>query len=330
MLMAINEFTRAALRAISYSDISIKTSYPIERELKAIGTHSLLSPLYRLWDRRITVDGRDIPVRIYAPPVPADENCNGLPDHTLIFFHGGGWVKETVDTYNKVCMALARHTGANVVSVEYRLAPEHKFPMGLMDCYAAARELYLRPDTLGVFSDNYTLIGDSAGANLAAAVSLMARDRGEFKVGRQILIYPATHYDHSETSPFPSVKENGKDYLLTARRINEYIELYRRSEEDMYSPYFSPLLADTRDQPDTLLITAEFDPLRDEGEAYGDKLRSAGNSVLSYRMSDALHGFFSLPPRFVHVKRAYALINSFLNEEPTYDIETDKGLGQAR
>jgi acetyl esterase len=328
--MAINEFTRAALRAISYPDISIKKSYCFERELKSIGSRSLLSPLYKLWDRKITVDGRDIPVRIYQPPVPTDENCNGLSDHTLIFFHGGGWVKETVDTYNKVCMGLARHTGANVVSVEYRLAPEHKFPMGLMDCYAAARELYLHPDTLGVFSDNYTLMGDSAGANLAAAVSLMARDKGEFTVQRQILVYPATHYDHSETSPFPSVRENGCDYLLTAKRINEYTELYRRSEADLQNPYFSPLLADVHHQPDTLLITAEFDPLRDEGEAYGDKLRAAGNRVLSYRMRDALHGFLSLPPRFVHVKRTYALINSFLNEEQAYDIENHKGLGQTR
>ncbi len=309
--MAINKFTRAALKALSYQEPSITKSYPLERSLKALSAN----PLFRLWDRHILVDGREIPVRIYSPPDKLDLDGNGVCDHTLIFFHGGGWVKETVDTYNRVCLSLAKATGANVVSVEYRLAPEHRFPQGLMDCYAVARELYTSPDTLGVFSDNYTLIGDSAGANLAAAVSLMARDRGEFAVRRQILIYPAVHWDHGESSPFESVRTNGTDYLLTAKRVEEYTALYRRSPEDMKDPYFSPLLAELHDQPETMIITAEFDPLRDEGEEYAVKLREAGNKVFQYRMADALHGFFSLPSRFVQVRRSYTLINSFLNKE---------------
>ncbi len=313
--LAINKFMSAALRALSYPELSIKESYPIERGLKNLGAKSLLDPLYKLWDRKVSVDGRNIPVRIYSPLEHSDLNQNGTTDHTLIFFHGGGWVKETVETYNRVCMSLARHTGSNVISVEYRLAPEHKFPDGLMDCYAVAKELYLRPDTLGVFSDNYTLIGDSAGANLAAAVSLMARDTGEFSVRRQILLYPAVQADHSPTSPFESVHSNGTDYLLTTKRICEYTELYQRGPEDLKNPYFSPLLADLRQQPETLVISAEYDPLRDEGEAYARALKEAGNSVYSYRMRDALHGFFSLPYRFTHVKRAYTLINAFLTKE---------------
>lgn len=321
--MAINKFTRAALKALSYPDISIKDSYPLERSIKSFGSTSLLSPLYRLWDREVVVNGRPIPVRIYPPKKPGHSNCNEIAEHTLIFFHGGGWVKETVETYNHVCVSLARNTGANVISVEYRLAPEHKFPQGLEDCYAVARELYLRPDTLGLFSDHLTLIGDSAGANLAAAVSLMARDKGEFEVERQILIYPAVHWDHGEASPFESVRTNGTDYLLTSKRINEYIELYRRTEDDMLNPYFSPLLAPLENQPKTLIITAEYDPLRDEGEAYAKALRQAGNEVYHYRMKDTLHGFFSLPSRFAHVRRAYEHINSFLNKELTDDIKKD-------
>ena len=319
MPVAINKFMRAALKALSYPDISIKETYTLERSIKAIGARRLLRPLYRQWDREIVVDGRAIPVRVYPPKSVADRDLNEVADHTLVFFHGGGWVKETVETYDHVCTSLARNTGANVVSVEYRLAPEHKFPQGLEDCYAVARELYLRPDKLGLFSDHLTLIGDSAGANLAAAVSLLARDRGEFKVERQILIYPAVHWDHSETSPFDFVRDNGTDYLLTARRVNEYIELYRNTVADMTSPYFSPLLADLHDQPHTMIITAEYDLLRDEGEAYAAALRQAGNRVCQYRMKDALHGFFSLPSRFAHVKRTYALIDAFLNEEPDDD-----------
>jgi acetyl esterase/lipase len=158
-----------------------------------------------------------------------------------------------------------------------------------------------------------TLIGDSAGGNLAAAVSLMARDRGEFLPKRQILIYPSTWNDHSEVSPFSSIRENGTDYLLTSRRIQSVIELYRSSEEDMSNPYFAPLLAkDFSNQPRTLLITAEYCPLRDEGEAYGEKLRDAGNDVEIVRIRDALHAYLMLPPAFEHVRQTYDIINSFL------------------
>ena len=194
------------------------------------------------------------------------------------------------------------------------MAPEHPFPQGLDDCYAAARELFVRPKSFGFDLGRVTVIGDSAGGNLAAAVSLRARDEGEFYIPRQILIYPATYYDHSESSPFASVMENGSEYLLTSKRICEYIDLYKRDDEDLKNPYFAPLLAkDFSDQPDTLIITAEFDPLRDEGEAYGRKLRAAGSRVTIYRMRDALHGFMGLGTGYIHVRRAHALINTFLN-----------------
>ena len=221
---------------------------------------------------------------------------------------------ESVDTYNKVCAALTDATGRRVISVDYRLAPESPFPQGLDDCYAAAGALFNAPAHFDFDPGEITLVGDSAGGNLAAAVSLRARDTGDFHVRRQILIYPATYSDHGPDSPFPSVAENGSDYLLTTRRICEYIDLYKRDDSDLRNPYFAPLLArDFTNQPDTLLITAEFDPLRDEGEAYAEKLREAGNCVVLYRMRDALHGFMSLGPRYVHVRRAHELINSFLD-----------------
>lgn len=157
------------------------------------------------------------------------------------------------------------------------------------------------------------LMGDSAGANLAAAVSLLARDRGEFFIQKQVLLYPATYYDHGPHSPFPSVKEKGEGYLLTSRRICDYIDLYIEKEEDRKSPYFAPLLAeDFSRQPDTLMISAEHDPLRDEGEAYGEKLKEGGNRVTIHRMENALHGYFNLPLRFVHVERTLELVRNFL------------------
>ena len=200
-----------------------------------------------------------------------------------------------------------------MAAVDYRLAPEHRFPAGLMDCYRAARELFTQPGLLGVTAGEITIIGDSAGGNLAAAVSLMARDRGEFQPRRQILIYPATASDHSAASPFASIRENGTGYLLTAKRVQDYMDLYIRTDSDRRDPYFAPLAArDLSRQPDTLIITAQYDPLRDEGEAYGRRLTASGNRVEMYRMPDALHGFFSLPPRFIQVRKSYAMIQHFL------------------
>ena len=308
--MAINKTMRAALRALSYpaNALEIGKTYRVERAIG--GLKAPLSPIYQLWDHKIERDGREVRVRIYTPKKRTDQRL-------LLFFHGGGWVLESVDTYNSVCKNLAKKTGCRVASVEYGLAPEHIFPEGLEDCYAAARAVYQHPEQFGVQSGEITLVGDSAGGNLAAAVSLMARDRGEFHVARQILIYPATYNDHTETTPFDSVRENGDNFLLTAKRVREYMELYAGGrEENRNSPYFAPLLAkDLTNQPRTLIVTAEFDPLRDEGEAYGYALRRAGNEVAMYRMPDALHGYFSLSMRFPQVRHTYDMIDHFLNGE---------------
>jgi acetyl esterase/lipase len=143
----------------------------------------------------------------------------------------------------------------------------------------------------------------------------MSRDRKEFKIEKQILIYPSTYNDHGENSPFASVKENGTEYLLTSKRINDYMDMYKGSSEDFNNPYLAPLLAeDFSGQPKTLIITAEYCPLRDEGEEYGRKLRDAGNYVEIYRIKDGLHGFFTLPPVFPQVKLCYEIINRFLCE----------------
>ena len=212
--MAINKRMRTALRLLSYpAAADLEKVYKIERVLYNLKAPPI-APLYHLWDHKIqSVDGAAIRVRLYRAPGKADSS------RLLLFFHGGGWVFESVDTYNQVCRRLAKATGCPIASVEYRRAPEHPFPVGLEDCYAAARAVYQHPEQFGVHPQDIVLIGDSAGGNLAAAVSLMARDRGEFTVGQQILIYPATAADHSPDSPFDSVRENGHGYLLTARRV---------------------------------------------------------------------------------------------------------------
>ncbi len=308
--MSINIAVRAALNVLSYPEIDIKKTYMVERELKKLLSHRHKKPsLYRVWDQEVSCGDHQVPVRIFTPAEITK------PD-VLLFFHGGGWVTGNIDSYDGVCGDMAAATGCIVASADYRLAPEHPFPAAPEDCYAVARTLFHNSGVFGVDASNIVLTGDSAGGNLAAAVSLMARDRGEFLPRRQILIYPATASNHSETSPFPSVHENGTGYLLTSKRVCDYLSLYRSCDSDLENPYFAPLLADDfTNQPDTLLITAQYCPLRDEGEAYAQKLQQAGNHVKLYRMEDALHGYFSLPVRFEPVRKTYALINHFLEND---------------
>ncbi|TAH72915.1 MAG: alpha/beta hydrolase [Anaerolineaceae bacterium] len=309
--MAINKAMRIALKALSYPDIDIKKNYKLHRQIKT-AVNPYLKPRYSMWDHKIAGLDYDIPVRIFFPPDTSDD----VEHRVLIFFHGGGWVIGNIDSYSNVCTNMARQTGALVVSVDYRLAPEHRFPCALEDCYTVTREIFLDSTLFDVETDNITIIGDSAGGNLAAAVSILARDRGEFSISKQILIYPSTNNDHSDETGFLSISEYGQDYLLTSKRIRDYMDLYISSEEDLNNPYLAPLIAeDLSNQPKTLIITAEYDPLRDEGEAYGMKLAQHGNTADVYRMKDALHGFFALPKHFVHVKRSYELINRFLRND---------------
>jgi acetyl esterase/lipase len=310
----MNSFTKKIIKALSCPYINLKKYYKAYRRvLNAVNLY--FKPLYNAMDHKFVVDGREIPVRVFHPGKVESGRI-------LVFFHGGGWVTGNIDSYTKVCANMANQTGHTVISVDYRLAPEYPFPAGVEDCYYAVKELFLNLDLLHFKSDDITLIGDSAGGNLAAAVSLMARDRGEFLPRRQILIYPAAYYDHSENSPFASVRENGKDYILTSKRIQDYMDLYVPDEDDRHSPYVAPLLADDlSNQPDTLIITAEFDPLRDEGEAYGFRLREYGNHVRIYRMEDALHGFIALPRKTEYVVKCYEIINQFLSANNDRDGE---------
>ena len=332
--MAISSWMMAALKTLSYADIDVKENYRLARAL-----HKLVHPTPKLrgqvWDHAVTVNGYELTVRVFKPKELRSREL-------LLFFHGGGWVTGSVESYTKTCADLSNFTNRRVLSLNYRLAPEFPFPFALEDCYQVTKALHRFthsgeiPDMArdsGVNAadirpgDPVTLIGDSAGGNLAAAVSLLAAERGEFQVARQILLYPLTHNDHSENTPFPSVLENGTGFLLTSKRVNDYIELYIRDDADRASPYLAPLLSDNlRGQPQTLIITAEYDPLRDEGEAYGQKLRLFGNRASVVRMTDTLHGFFSLPFRFQKVRRCYSIINAFLNGRTFDDFALDESL----
>lgn len=305
---------RAILHALSYSNLEVESA----RRLADLKRLDPMRIFRRKLDVKIYNEDYEVPTRLYFPNEQAmkEGTEKGHSYAVLLFFHGGGWVTDSVENYDRVCSQMAQSTGQIVVSVEYRLAPEYPFPTGLMDCYAAAKALYTNRFILNTEPEKITIVGDSAGGNLAAAVSLMARDKGEFMPDRQILIYPALNNCYTEESPYLSVKENGEDYLLTAVKMENYISLYQRSPEDRENPYFSPLQEkDLGNLPDTLILTAEFDPLRDEGEEYARRLKEAGNYVELHRIPGALHGFFALGIKLFHVKESFDIMNKFLGRE---------------
>ena len=305
--MAINKAMLSLLKAISYVDIDVKKNYKVNRLATKV-LHPSIKLLYQMWDHKVVAkDGYEIPVRIFLPK-------QSRTNDVILYFHGGGWVTGDIESYSQTCSTLADTTGRRVVSVDYRLAPEYPFPYAPEDCYLVTRELFLNKGLLHTENSDIILMGDSAGGNLAAVVSLMAADRGEFLVQKQVLIYPSTYHDHTLNAKFPSIRENGTDYLLTSKRICDYMELYIQNPQDLQNPYFAPLLRENLSgQPKTLVITAEFDPLRDEGEAYGKKLRAFGNEVEIHRIPDSLHGFFTLPLKFTAVEDCYQKINDFLD-----------------
>jgi len=304
----MKKLMKASIKALSIPKVNMKKNYRrIRRVLNVVYTS--FKPSYNALDHKIMVGDREIPVRVFMPKEVSVQR------KILLFFHGGGWVTGNIDTYTNICASLAEYTNNVVISVDYRLAPENPFPAGFKDCYTVAKELFSLPYILNCDECDITLMGDSAGANLAAAVSLAARDIGEFMPHKQILLYPATYFDHSQNSPFPSIKQNANGYIMTSQRIVDYLDLYVRDKKYLKHPYVAPIMSKSyENQPKTLIITAEFDPLRDEGEYFGLKLKEAGNDVNIYRMKSAIHGFFSTPWLSDYTLLTYRLINKFLND----------------
>jgi len=227
-----------------------------------------------------------IPLRLY---VPAAEP----PHPTLVFYHGGGWVVGDLDTHDNVCRALCARADCAVVAVDYRLAPEHPFPAAVEDAYAALEWVAEHGGRATLDPDRLAVGGDSAGGNLAAAVALMARDFGGPDLAHQLLVYPAVA--SPELQSFPSYEENATGYLLERPGMEWYYERYVGSSVHAANPYLAPLLADDLgDLPPATVLTAGFDPLRDEGQAYADALAEAGVPVEHRHHEGQIHGFVSL------------------------------------
>ena len=216
-----------------------------------------------------TIPGPDspVPVRIYTP-------AGSGPFPLLVYMHGGGWVAGTLDSHDNVCAFFANRVGCIVMSVDYRLAPEHKFPAAVEDSYAAVLWASKNAPRINGDVKRIAVAGNSAGANITAAVCLMAKDRGGPPLVFQLMAYPATDLAHLNTD---SYSEFARGYGLSKIHVEWFRKQYLKNKEDRFSPYASPLLAaDLSNLPSALVITGEFDVARDEGESYAKRLQQQG------------------------------------------------------
>jgi len=264
-------------------EVDAKTARAMAKALVA-ATAAPRQEVAQVVDRTIPGPGGPVPVRIYTPSDPG-------PRGALVYCHGSGFVIFDLDSHDAECRALCNRAAATVVSVDYRLAPEHKFPAAVDDSWAALAWTAAHAAELGVDPARLAVGGDSAGGNLAAVIAQIARDRGGPRLAFQLLVYPVT----DARLGHPSMDENAEGYGLTKAQMAWFIEQYVRSEADRLDPRCSPLLAKScADLAPALVITAEYDPLRDEGEAYAQRLIAAGVRTTLTRYTGMIHGAFQM------------------------------------
>jgi len=273
---------RASSGAPALSSLSVAEVRQYLLELRKLAGE--LELVAKVEDHQLPESAGNVTVRIYTPQGSA-------PFPILVYFHGGGFVGGDLNSLDAQCRTLTNRVGCLVVSVDYRLAPEHPFPAAVYDAYAAIQWVAHHVEEFGGDATRLAVGGDSAGGTIAAVVTLMARDRGEPALIYQVLIYPATDMTMSSAS----YEENGEGYGLTRDTNRWFFNQYLPGDADRKNPYISPLwVSDVQNLPPTLVITAEFDPLRDEGEMYAARLKEAGVKVESSRYDGMIHGFFQM------------------------------------
>ena len=284
----------AAIRTTPFEELS-----PVEaRALYSAGQVPSTEVVHEMRD----VQAGSIPCRLYRPSAQTDL---GL----LVFFHGGGWVIGDLNSHDGVCRSLANKSGHAVLAVDYRLAPEHKFPAAFDDCAEALKWAYDNALALGIDNTRMAVGGDSAGGNLAAAVALAEVVPLKF----QMLIYPAV--DMSMESP--SISENANAPILTKSVMAWFVNHYMNSDSDRTNINASPMLASDEQlkrMPPAIVITAQYDPLRDEGEAYGKRLVENGVSATITRYNGAFHGFFNMITILDDAQSAHAQASTLLKK----------------
>lgn len=281
--MSLDPFFEELLKQAAASDAPamVDVEPAIAREMYRVMQMGLPAP--ELADVSESTAG-DVPVRIYRPTSETSP-C-------IVYFHGGGWVIGDLDTHDGICRQLALATDMTVIAVDYRLAPEHPFPAPLDDCYQTVQWVADNAETLNIDADRIAVAGDSAGGNLSAAVCLRARDNNGPRISFQALIYPVTDTDLTT----PSYRENEDGFMLTKAGMEWFLGHYLGKNLALAAdPLVAPMKAENlQGLPPALVITAEYDPLRDEGEAYAGRLHQAGVAVDCRRYDGVIHGFFGM------------------------------------
>lgn len=302
ILKISNYFDPVSLKGKSISEIRSKLHNYITR------WDTKLIPFSNITNMNIKTSSNQIPVRIYTP-----DKGSSFP--IIIYAHGGAWVSGSLDDYETVCRKISKNTNAIVISVAYRLAPENPFPAGLDDVYNVLSWVYKNSNSINGNSGKICVAGDSAGGNIAAAVCQMAKDKSGPHINSQVLIYPATNLYSLNTKSWSYYGGSGYSYL-TKENYKIFLSYYIPKAEDRKKAYASPLLSDNLSKlPDTLIITAELDPLRDEGEEYGSKLRSAGINTIITRYNGVAHGFVSMGNITKKSNQALDEISSYLRKQ---------------
>jgi acetyl esterase len=270
-----------------------------EQYLLRVAKLAVKEPIFRTEDRRIPGPGSHISIRIYTPR----EIKSGEKLPVLLWSHGGGFVIGSLDTHDSVCRLLANQANCIVVAVDYRLAPEYKFPAAVEDCEAALKWLALHAVEFGADPQAIAVGGDSAGANLATVLAILARDAGHPKLAFQLLIYPCAAPE-PET---PSHYKFAEGYVLSRNTVTWFFRQYQRNRADLNDFRFAPLVADDlANLPAALVLVAGYDPLRDEGVDYAKRLIEAGNCVRLVNYEGMIHGFFLMGGAVDAAKRAVA------------------------
>ena len=259
-------------------------------------------PFANIKDFYIAGPGGKVPVRMYTP-----EGSGPFP--ILLYYHGGGWALGDLNSHDNICRKLAKAAEAVTISVGYRLAPENPFPAALDDAYAALQWAQKNAGTFNGNAQKIAVAGDSAGGNLAAVVSQLSRDQGPTLVA-QVLLYPVTDVSKMDTESYNNF---AKGFFLEKKFMEQFRKYYVTRKEDWSNPKISPLLAENlKGLPPALVITNEFDPLLDEGEAYAEKMKQAGTPVTLTRYKGMIHGFVSLGLLFPQAGQAIDEMAGFL------------------
>ena len=264
--------------------------------------------VYSVEEKTILTSTTEIKIRIYTP-----EEGEEFP--LLMYFHGGAFFSGNLESHDEIVRPICKESGYKVIAVEYRLAPEHPFPIPLDDCYQVTKWAVEHGEELKWDGKNLALAGDSSGGNLAAAVSLMAREKQEFTVTKQVLYYPSLDLDFSEFR-YPSLIENRKGYFVESDTLAEHNSFYLKGKVDTDYPLVSPIREENLGNlPTALVITAEYDPMRDEGELFAEKLKNAGVRTETIRYEGVTHGFLGKFTHLAEYRDVYQRTGSFLKKE---------------